>query len=89
MTTNKKNLIGVLPLEEVLTLSIEEKQKTHQLHFHYMWLRHHCPCCIHPVTKERIVSPALTAQKIQPFSVNMKNLENTSFFKISSKMVEN
>ena len=34
--------------------------------YHYFWLRHHCPCCVHPATKERTLDPAAVALDIRP-----------------------
>ena len=38
----------------------------HFANFHYFWLRHNCPCCIHPSTKERILCPSKVALDIRP-----------------------
>ena len=37
--------------------------------FHYFWLRHHCPCCIHPTTKERILCPSKVSLEIKPQTI--------------------
>ena len=34
--------------------------------YHYFWLRHHCPCCIHPTTKEHMLCPAQVSLEIKP-----------------------
>lgn len=34
--------------------------------YHYFWLRHNCPCCVHPSTKERILCPSDVALDIRP-----------------------
>ncbi|NKB65857.1 MAG: DUF971 domain-containing protein [Candidatus Latescibacteria bacterium] len=34
--------------------------------YHYFWLRHNCPCCVHPTTRERILCPAEVPLAIRP-----------------------
>ena len=35
-------------------------------HYHYFWLRHHCLCCVHPTTDERILNPSEVPLDIRP-----------------------
>ena len=32
--------------------------------YHYFWLRHNCPCCVHETTRERILCPSLVSLDI-------------------------
>jgi gamma-butyrobetaine dioxygenase/trimethyllysine dioxygenase len=34
--------------------------------FHWFWLRHQCPCCVHPVTRERILDGAAIDLDLAP-----------------------
>jgi len=43
-----------------------EFDRARAAHYHYFWLRHHCPCCIHPTTDERILNPSAVPLDIQP-----------------------
>ena len=38
----------------------------HFSNYHYFWLRHNCPCCVHETTKERILCPSQVALDIRP-----------------------
>jgi len=38
--------------------------------FHYFWLRHHCPCCVHPITHERILNPSKVPLDIRPHAID-------------------
>lgn len=38
--------------------------------FHYFWLRHNCACCVHPMTKERILCPSRVPLDIRPIDVS-------------------
>ena len=38
--------------------------------FHYFWLRHNCPCCVHATTEERIISPADVPLEIKPQAID-------------------
>ncbi len=38
----------------------------HFANYHYFWLRHHCPCCVHETTKERILCPSQVPLHIRP-----------------------
>lgn len=37
--------------------------------YHYFWLRHNCPCCIHSTTKERILCPSKVSLEIKPTTI--------------------
>ena len=37
--------------------------------YHYVWLRHNCACCVHPMTKERILCPSKVPLDIRPQSL--------------------
>jgi len=37
--------------------------------FHWFWLRHHCECCRHPLTRERTLRPSDVPLEITPRSV--------------------
>lgn len=41
--------------------------------FHYLWLRHHCPCtrCRDPKTKQRLLDPTLIPDQIKPKNVRV------------------
>jgi gamma-butyrobetaine dioxygenase/trimethyllysine dioxygenase len=39
--------------------------------FHWFWLRHLCPCCVHPQTRERTIRPADVALDLRPAAVGL------------------
>jgi gamma-butyrobetaine dioxygenase/trimethyllysine dioxygenase len=43
--------------------------------FHYLWLRHNCPCCRHPETGERILCPSTIPAPIRPASAGIRGAD--------------
>jgi gamma-butyrobetaine dioxygenase/trimethyllysine dioxygenase len=67
------------------SIRIEDKNEYLKIYFnaankfsnyHYFWLRHNCPCCIHPSTKERILCPSKVSLAIRPQQIAVVAEEN-------------
>lgn len=54
--------------DDFLRFVFEVDGQENTFDYHYLWLRHQCPCCVHPTTHERIICPSTLPFEIKPYA---------------------